>query len=153
MEARIRNPAMTIPNAGQPLMALGQVIKASAPEKLLGLLHIRVSQINGCAACLNLHVLMKDIDETPERLFTLPAWRESPFFTPAERAALALAEQVTRIEGGVSDEVWAEAARHYDERTLAGIVLHVSVVNLYNRLNVATRQVAGQEEWLKGRLK
>ena len=144
---------MLVPNAGQSLMALGQLAKASAPEKLLGLLHLRVSQINGCAACLNLHVLMKDIDETPERLFTLPAWRESPFFTPAERAAFALAEQITRIEGGVSDEVWDEAARHYDQPTLAAIVLHVSVVNLYNRVNVATRQVAGQEEWLKTKLR
>lgn len=149
MQARMRNPAMILPDSMEPLMALGAITKKGAPAKVLGLLHLRVSQINGCAACLDLHLRMpKDADETPERLFTLPAWRESPYFSAAERAALALAEQITHIDqDGVTDEVWQEAARHFDEPTLATIVLYVAVVNLYNRVNVATKQVAGPQQW------
>ena len=135
---------MLVPDTMQLLMSLGAATQKGAPQKVLSLLHLRVSQINGCAACLDLHLHMqKQSEETAERLFTLPAWRESPYFTDAERAALALAEQITHIDHGVSDEVWGEAARHFDEPTLATIVMHVAVVNLYNRLNVATRQVAG----------
>jgi AhpD family alkylhydroperoxidase len=140
---------MLLPDALQPLMALGATVQKAAPATVLGLVHLRVSQMNGCAACLALHLRMKQTEETPERLFTLPAWRESPYFTDAERAALALAEEMTHLEHGVSDEVWQEASRHFDERTLAAIVVHIATVNLYNRVNVATRQVAGQEEWTR----
>jgi AhpD family alkylhydroperoxidase len=149
MQARMRNPAMLLPDTLQPLMTLGASLQKAAPATLLGLIHLRVSQLNGCAACLALHLRMKQTEETPERLFTLPAWRESPYFTDPERAALALAEEITHIEHGVSDEVWQTAARHFDEPTLAAIVVYVATVNLYNRVNVATRQVAGQEEWAR----
>jgi AhpD family alkylhydroperoxidase len=149
MQARIRNPAMIIPESMDPLMALGAITKKRGPAKVLGLLHLRVSQINGCAACLDLHLRAPKQDEpTPEQLVTLPAWRESPYFSPAERAALALAEQITHIDrDGVTDDVWQEAARHFDEATLANLVLYVGIVNLYNRMNVATKQVAGPQEW------
>jgi AhpD family alkylhydroperoxidase len=149
MHARMRNPAMIIPGSMEPLLALGAITKKGAPAKVLGLLHLRVSQINGCAACLDMHLRVpRDADETPERLITLAAWRESPYFTPAERAALALAEQITHIDReGVTDPVWQEAARHFDEPTLATIVLYVATVNLYNRVNVATKQVAGPQDW------
>ena len=84
--------------------------------------------------------------ETDERLFAVSAWREAPYFDDAERAALALAEAVTRLSDRadpVPDEVWAEAAKHYDDRALAGLVLWIATTNLFNRFNVATRQVAG----------
>jgi alkylhydroperoxidase family enzyme len=90
--------------------------------------------------------------ETNERLFTVAAWRDAPYFTDAERAALALAESVTRLSDRpdpVPDEIWEEAARHYDERALAGLLLAISLINVWNRLNVSTRQVAG--EWMKSK--
>lgn len=90
--------------------------------------------------------------ETNERLFAVAAWRDAPYFTDAERAALALAESVTRLSDRpdpVPDEIWNEAARHYDERELAGLLLAISLINVWNRLNVSTRQVAG--EWIKSK--
>ena len=147
MQARINNPAMVIPEAMQPLQALGKVIQnGSVPARTLALVHLRTSQINGCAFCLALHTTVFKDDETPERLVTVAAWRESPYFTDAERAALGLAEAVTRIADSsnpVPDEIWNEAARHYDERGLATLVLAISATNVWNRVNVATRQVAG----------
>ncbi|MBV8759916.1 MAG: carboxymuconolactone decarboxylase family protein [Deltaproteobacteria bacterium] len=143
MQARIRNPAMILPEALAPAQALAKVADPILPEKLRHLVHLRASQINGCAFCLELHTKMKT-DETPQRLLTVAAWRDSPFFTDAERAALALTEAVTRIaDDGVPDTVWDDAKKHFDERQLAALVLHVAVVNVWNRLNVATRQVAG----------
>jgi alkylhydroperoxidase family enzyme len=94
--------------------------------------------------------MAKKSGETDERAHTVIVWRDTPYFTPAERAALALTESLTRIADrpdGVPDDVWAEAAKHYDERALAGLVLAISTINVWNRLNVATRQVAG--EWAK----
>ena len=147
MQARIKNPAMVIPEAMEPLQALGTVVQnGSVPARTLGLVHLRTSQINGCAFCLALHTTVFKDDETPERLITVAAWRESPYFTDAERAALALAEAVTRIADSsdpVPDEIWNEAARHYDERGLATLVLAIAATNVWNRVNVATRQVAG----------
>src|SRR5262249_42855405 len=105
------------------------------------------SQINGCGACVDGGVKhAKKAGETDERLFAVSAWREAPYFTDAERAALALSEAVTRLSDRsdpVPDDVWNEAPRHYDERALSAILLHIGVTNLYNRLNVATRQIAG----------
>jgi AhpD family alkylhydroperoxidase len=147
MQARIKNPAMVIPEAMQPLQALGTVVQnGSVPARTLALVHLRTSQINGCAFCLALHTTIFKDDETPERLVTVAAWRESPYFTDAERAALGLTEAVTRIADSsdpVPDEIWNEAARHYDERGLATLVLAISATNVWNRVNVATRQVAG----------
>lgn len=152
MQARINNPAMVISAAMQPLQALGAVVQnGSVPARTLALVHLRTSQINGCAFCLALHTTVFKDSETPERLLTVAAWRESPYFTDAERAALALAEAVTRIADSsdpVPDEVWNEAARHYDERGLATLVLSIAATNTWNRINVATRQVAGSVHWL-----
>lgn len=117
------------------------------PEKTLQLVVTRASQINGCAMCLDMHT--KDalhIGEEPTRLNLVAAWREATVFTEAERAALELAEEGTRIAdaaGGVSDEVWDNAAKHYDADQLAALVLSISVINSFNRLNVITRQPAG----------
>ena len=144
MQSRIPNPAKILPEAMAPAQALAKVAEKILPEKLRGLVHMRASQINGCAFCLELHTKMLHTDETQQRLLTVAAWRDSPFFSDAERAAFALTEAVTLIsEHGVPDEVWDEAKKHFDERQLAALVLHIAVVNVWNRLNVATRQVAG----------
>ncbi len=141
MQARLENPAMILPDAMGALQALGK-LTFDVPAKTLGLVHLRVSQINGCAVCIDGH----RHDDTPERLRCVAAWRDAPYFTDAERAALALAEAETRLADhpeAVSDAVWAEAAKHYDARGLASLVLYIAMTNLWNRLNVTTRQVAG----------
>jgi AhpD family alkylhydroperoxidase len=130
------------------LQALGAArTGAGVPDKTLGLVELRASQINGCGLCCDMHArMMKKDGESDERLFAVAAWRETPYFTPAERAALALTESVTRIADrseGVSDEVWNEAARHFDERALSALLLAIATINVWNRLNVATRQIAG----------
>lgn len=149
MDARLNyfgNPA-----AGTPLkhfMAAGKALKHSPlPAATQELVALRVSQINGCAVCIDMHT--KDAGaagEDPVRLNLTAAWREATVFTEAERAALELAEEGTRIAdaaGGVSDEVWARAAQHYDEEQLIALVVLVSFMNAANRLNVITRQPAG----------
>ena len=117
------------------------------PPATLELVHLRVSQVNGCSACVDAGArTAKKGGETDERLFAVAAWRETPYFTDAERAALALAEAATRLADRpdpVPDEIWAQAAEHYDERGLAALVLMIGVTNLFNRLNATTRQVAG----------
>jgi AhpD family alkylhydroperoxidase len=146
----MRNPAMIVPDAMQALLALNaSAEKGGVPSRTLGLLHLRASQINGCSVCVDMHPrLLKKAGETDERLFALAAWRDSPYFTDAERAALALTEAATRLSDRadpVPDEIWEEAARHYDERALAALIIAIATINVWNRLNVTTRQVAG--EW------
>ncbi len=148
MQARMQNPAMIIPEAMQAIQALVAIMdKGDVPEKTLGLTHLRASQINGCAVCIDGGVrLAQKHGETTERLFAVAAWREAPYFTDAERAALALTEAVTRLDdraNPVPDEIWHEAKRHFDERALAVLLLSISLTNLFNRMNVATAQVAG----------
>jgi AhpD family alkylhydroperoxidase len=148
MQARMTQPAMLIPDAYKAMMALSKAAQVdSLPEHIHELVHLRVSQINGCGVCVDMHGRMaKKAGETDQRLFSVAAWRDTPFFTDAERAALDLAEVVTRIADkgdAVPDAVWDEAARHYDEKGLAGLLLTISAINVWNRLNAATRQVAG----------
>ncbi len=149
MEARIKNMQTILGDAWGPLVALGKCLGASPiPEKTRALLHIRTGQINGCAVCIDGHVARST--ESAQRLGALAVWREAPFFSDAERAALALAEAVTRLADQterVPDAVWEEAKRHYDDSALAWLVFEVALANLYNRLNVATRQVAGTQRW------
>jgi AhpD family alkylhydroperoxidase len=152
MQARIKNPAMIVPGAMPALHALGAAAKkGDVPSRTLDLVHLRASQINGCSVCVDMHARdLKKAGETDERLFAVAAWREAPYFTDAERAALALTEAATRLSDrgdAVSDEIWAEATRHYDEPQLAVLVLNIALINFWNRLNAATRQVAG--EWAK----
>ncbi len=152
MQTRMSNPVVVVPAAVQPLLALSKAAeKGGVSARTLALIELRASQINGCSVCVDMHArLARKAGETVDRLFAVAAWREAPYFTDAERAALALAEALTRLadrSDAVPDEVWAEAARHYDERALASLVLAIGVINLWNRLNVATRQVAG--EWMK----
>ena len=148
MEARIKNLQTILSDAWGPMVALGKSLATSPiPEKTRGLVHLRTSQINGCAVCLDLHTRPEFFEKESEaRMLTVAGWRDAPFFTDAERAALALAESVTRIadrEDAVPDAVWNEAAKHYDEKALCALLIAISSVNVWNRLNVATRQVAG----------
>ncbi|GCE09436.1 carboxymuconolactone decarboxylase family protein [Dictyobacter aurantiacus] len=149
MQARMSNPAMLLPNAMDSILTLLKATrKGGVPPKTLELVHLRVSQINGCSACVDSGArTAKKAGETDERLFAVAAWREAPYFTDAERAALALAEAATRLADrpdSVSDAIWEEATRHYDEKGLAAIVLMIATTNLFNRLNATTRQAAGQ---------
>jgi AhpD family alkylhydroperoxidase len=148
----MKNPAMIVPEAMQALRALGaSTEKAGVPAKTLGLVHLRASQINGCGMCCDMHPrMMKEAGETDERMHALAAWRDAPFYTNAERAALALTEAVTRLSDRpdpVPDDIWKEATRHYDEARLAALLLSIASINVWNRLNVATRQVAGSVPW------
>ncbi|WP_189216656.1 MULTISPECIES: carboxymuconolactone decarboxylase family protein [Streptomyces] len=129
----------------------GKVIADSAlPAATQELVKIRASQINGCGFCTDMHTKeAAHAGETSLRLNMIAAWREATVFTEAERAALELTEQGTRIAdaaGGVTDEAWAEAAKHYDEDQLAALVALIALINTYNRLNVIVRQPAGDYE-------
>jgi AhpD family alkylhydroperoxidase len=150
-KTRLNNPAMIVPEAMAPLQALGQILGKleGAPARALSLALLRTSQLNGCAVCLEGSCLtMQGFGESPERLFAVAAWRESTRFTAAERAALALAEAMTRLNDRsdpVPDRLWEEVVHHFPEREQAFLVLGIATMNLYNRVNVATRQVA--TEW------
>ena len=148
MQARMKNPGLVIPDAMTAIRALNEAIQqGGVPQRTLDLVHLRASQINGCSVCVGAAAKARKDGETDERLFTLVAWRGTPYFTDAERAALALTEAVTRLSDQadpVPDEIWNEAARHYDESALAPLVLWISVSNLFNRVNIATRQVPGK---------
>ncbi|MFJ3307518.1 carboxymuconolactone decarboxylase family protein [Streptomyces sp. NPDC086549] len=152
MDARL--DLFTSPTAGKVLkylMSAGKVIKESPlPAATQELVALRVSQINGCAACIDMHTKEAGAaGESPVRLNLVAAWREATVFTEAERAALELAEEGTRIAdaaGGVGDEVWARAARHYDDEQLTSLAILVSFMNMANRVNVVTRQPAGDYE-------
>jgi AhpD family alkylhydroperoxidase len=148
MEARMTHPVFLVPAAMKALAAYGRAAEGlGVPTQTLEMVHLRASQINGCSVCVELHSnALKKEGETDERLYAVAAWRDAPYFTDAERAALDLAEAVTRVADRgdpVPDEVWAEASRHYDEQGLCALLIAISGVNVWNRLNAATRQVAG----------
>lgn len=148
MQPRMSHPAFAVPDAMDALQALGKAVgNGGVAEQTLELVHLRASQINGCSVCLDGHSrAAKKAGETDERLFTLAAWRDAPYFTDAERAALALTEAVTRLSDRpdpVPDAIYDDAAKHYDEKQLAALILAIANINVWNRLNAATRQVAG----------
>jgi len=148
IEPRIPNIAGTVPEALQALLALAKAsAKGGIPPTTHKLVHLRASQINGCSFCVDMHSReLRDAGEPDERIWGVAGWRESPYFDDAERAALALAEAGTRLsdrEDPVPDDIWKEAARHYDEVELASLVLSIAAINAWNRLNVITRQPAG----------
>lgn len=148
----MQNPVIIIHDAMHPIQALYLATqKGGVPPKTLALVHLRASQINGCSFCIDGGARnAKKAGESDDRLFAVAAWREAPYFTEAERAALALAEAVTRLSDRpdpVPDEIWDEAARHYDEPALAALILSIATTNVFNRLNVTTRQVAGSNPW------
>ncbi len=148
MKARMKNPAMVIADAMGPMQTLAAATKnGPLPEKLLQLGHLRASQINGCSFCVDLGAKhLKKLGETEERVYSVAAWREAPFYSDAERVALELAEVVTRqADRGevVSDELWERATRHFDEKAMAQLILMIAVTNMFNRLNAPIRQPAG----------
>jgi AhpD family alkylhydroperoxidase len=152
MQARIKNPVETFPGALKGLTRLAaSVQEAGIPETTFHLVEVRASQINGCGVCLDMHTReMRHADEPEEKISTVATWREAPYFTDAERAALALTEAATRLadrSDPVPDEVWEEAGRHYGEEQLAALVIAIASINAWNRLNAVTRQVSG--EWVE----
>jgi len=152
MDARMTHPAFAVDGAMAALQALGSAIGATGlPHTTVELVNMRASQINGCAVCLEggLRDAVKS-GESVDRLMVLPGWRDSPAFTDAERAALALTEAVTRLSdtsSAVPDDVWDAAAAQYDEPQLAALVLQIASINVWNRLNIATAQQAGTHTW------
>jgi AhpD family alkylhydroperoxidase len=142
---RMTSPAFALPDAMPALQALAKAIDRARVPLPFELLHLRASQINGCSVCVDMHAkAAAAAGESVDRLIATAAWRETPFFSDAERAALALTEALTRLgdrTGQVPDELWDAVAEHYDEEALAAIVMSIALVNLWNRLNVATGQV------------
>jgi len=148
MQERVKSPALTLPGAMDAIMALGKTVEDSGvPRATLELSNMRASQINGCSVCVDLHSrVLKKIGEKEERIIAVGAWRDAPYYTDAERAALALTEAATRLNDRtdpVPEDIWEEAARHYSEGALSALVMSIGIINLWNRLNVATRQVSG----------
>ena len=151
MQARIENPALSVSGSLEAFRKLDASTRhAGIPQKTLHLVNLRASQINGCSVCVDIHSReLESVGESSERMHTLAAWRETPYFSEAERAALALAEAATRLADSpepVSDEVWDDAARHYSEPQLAALVIAIATINAFNRVNATTRQISG--EWI-----
>lgn len=155
MKARVEVPTAHLMGPVNAMKAIQQLVghphSAGVEADVVHLTHLRVSQINGCSFCVDSaskHAKQAGVGE--ERLFAVAAWNDAPFFTDAERAALKLAEVMTRLgdrENPVSDEVWADVCEHFDEREATALVLWVSTINMFNRFNVATRQIAGSAVW------
>jgi AhpD family alkylhydroperoxidase len=147
LRPRMKHLTSFLPGSFQAVQAMAESArKGGVPDSTLELVHLRVSQINGCSFCVDMGGRNGQTDEALRKLFVVAAWRDAPYFTDAERAALALAEAVTRLADRpdpVPDEIWDEAARHFDERQLAAIILWIATTNVFNRINVTTRQVAG----------
>ncbi|WP_433211590.1 carboxymuconolactone decarboxylase family protein [Dactylosporangium sp. CS-047395] len=149
MQARIDNPAALLPDVPKAVNLLYKAAhSAGVPQTVLELVHLRASQINGCSACVDSGARsMRKAGETDERLFAVAAWRETPYFTDAERAALALAESATRLADkgdAVPDEIWNAAAEHFGDKELSAIVLWIATTNFFNRINATTRTQAPQ---------
>jgi AhpD family alkylhydroperoxidase len=144
----MNNPVSVLPDSMKGIQSLIQAAhQAGVPRSTLELAHLRASQINGCSPCVYSGAISaKKAGESDERLFLVAAWRETDLFSDSERAALALAESMTRLADRadpVTALVWDEAAKHFDEKQLAGLVLWVATTNLFNRLNATTKQPAG----------
>ena len=148
MQARMTHPVFLVPDAMKGLAAYAKAAEGlGVPTQTLELVHLRASQINGCSVCVDMHPkIARKAGETDERLFAVAAWHDTPYFTEAERAALALTEALTRISDRadpVPDAIWNEADKQFDEAELAALVLAIANINVWNRLNVAVRQPVG----------
>ena len=151
MTARMTNPAFAVDGAMDALNALAKAVGRAGVPIQRELVHLRASQINGCGVCVDMHAkAARKSGESEERVFSVAAWREAPFYSDAERAALALTEAVTRVADRpdqVPDEIWEAAAEHFDETQLGALVLDIAMINLWTRLNIATRQIVGEQSW------
>jgi len=147
MQARMKSPVFILPETLKALLALNEAAIEGLPEILRKLVHLRASQINGCGVCVDMHAReLKKAGDTEKRINTVAAWFDTPWFTDAERAALALTEAATRLSDrtdAVPEAVWNEAARHFEQKDLAALVVQIALINAFNRINAATRQVAG----------
>ena len=148
MEARMTHPVFAVPDALKALTAYSRSGEGlGVPAETIEMVNLRASQINGCSVCVQLHSTnLKKEGISDERLFGVAAWRDAPYFSDAERAALELTEELTRLADRgdpVSDELWQEVSRHYDEQGRSALLIAISSINVWNRLNAATRQVAG----------
>jgi AhpD family alkylhydroperoxidase len=148
MTSRQPNPALALEGAIDALNALTKAASRARVPIDLEFVHLRASQINGCSVCADMHAkALRKAGESEERVFAVGAWRDTPFFTEAERAALELTEALTRIADrgdAVPDPLWDEVCEHFDEQQRAALVLAIGQINLWNRLNAATRQVVGE---------
>ena len=151
LTARQPNPALALEGAMDALLGVNKAITRARIPVNRELLHLRASQINGCSVCVDMHAKgARRAGESEERVFAIGAWRETPFFTDAERAALALTEALTRQADRpdpVPDELWDEVSEHFDEQQRAALVLDIASINLWNRLNAGTRQIVGDQGW------
>jgi len=151
MTARMTQPVFAVDGAMDAMQALAKSVSRARVPINTELVHLRASQINGCSVCVDMHAkALRKAGESEEKVFAVAAWRETPYFTDAERAALALTEALTRIADSadpVPDEIWEAAAEHFDETQLGALVIDIASINVWNRLNVATRQVVGQQSW------
>ncbi len=147
MQTRMKNPGAVLPGVGQSIQSLiAGIQKAGVPSTVFHLVHLRASQINGCAYCVDSAVKQaRQEGETDARLHAVAAWREILVFSDAERAAFALTEEMTRLDprDPVPDAVWSAANVHFDERVLGGLLLWIATVNMFNRVNVTIRQTVG----------
>ena len=148
MEPRMKQPVLVLPAAMQALQALAKSTQGTdLPDTTRYLVHLRASQINGCAVCVDMHSKeMRKAGEPDERLWAVAAWRDSPHFTDPERAALAITEALTRLPDNpesVTDEIWQEITKHYNEQQTAALLIEIAQINVWNRLNAATRQIPG----------
>lgn len=148
MQARMQNPLLANPEALQALLALDKATKNdNVPLVTRELVRLRASQLNGCSVCVEMHCReLKKAGQPDERIFLVSAWREAPYFTPPERAALALTEAVTRLHdcaSPVSDELWSEVSKHYDEAAISVLLLQIGLINVFNRINAAIQQPTG----------
>jgi AhpD family alkylhydroperoxidase len=149
MTARMTNPAFAVDGAMDALNAVAKTISRARVPISRELVHLRASQINGCSVCVDMHAkAARRSGESEERVFAVAAWRETPYFSDAERAALALTEAMTRLADRseqVPDAIWDAAAEHFEETQLGALVLDIATVNLWNRLNIATQQMVGEQ--------
>ena len=148
MQSRMKHPVFVLPEAMQAMQALSKATeKDGLPLVTRKLVELRASQINGCSVCVDMHAReLQKAGEPDKRIFAVAAWREVPYFTEAERAALALTEAATRIADRadpVPDDIWEDARRHYDDEALSALILDIATINVWNRLNVVVKQVVG----------
>jgi AhpD family alkylhydroperoxidase len=151
MQPRMKNPATYLPGAVEAILTIHKIIEtAGLPRTTLELTNLRASQINGCSVCVDIHCrVLRKLGEKDERIYAVSAWREAPYYSEKERAALALAEAATRLSDRadpVSDEVWQKAAKHYNDLELSALVTSIGLINMFNRINAATRQIGG--DWI-----
>ncbi|MFI6929854.1 carboxymuconolactone decarboxylase family protein [Streptomyces sp. NPDC050287] len=149
MQARMTNPAYVLPGAMKGIGALGQAIgEGGLSQEVAEIVGLRASQINGCSACVHGHVHnLRKAGVSEERIASVAAWREAPYFSDAERAALQLTESVTRLADrsheSVPDALWDEVADHFDEKQLSALILTIALTNMFNRINTTIHEPAG----------